>query len=144
MKKSPGCRVRVSVTMLPISPPRSPALTSPPTASATHPSVSLRSRSWDCPPVSPNSRPETPRVQRLPRHRHIVERQRRAAHLLILLVPLTRDQHDVAGLRVRHRIRDRVAPIDDGDDLDASLARFRDRKSTRLNSSHLVISYAVF
>src|SRR5260221_7209574 len=29
-------------------------------------------------------------------------------------------------------------------DLDLALAEFRDRKSTRLNSSHTVISYAVF
>src|SRR5256885_10459734 len=29
-------------------------------------------------------------------------------------------------------------------DLDSFISRFADRKSTRLNSSHLVISYAVF
>src|SRR5256885_13064404 len=33
---------------------------------------------------------------------------------------------------------------EEGDQLDHRLERDRDRKSTRLNSSHLVISYAVF
>src|SRR2546426_6938790 len=34
--------------------------------------------------------------------------------------------------------------VRDGDEADATGPHVRDRKSTRLNSSHLVISYAVF
>src|SRR2546426_3950029 len=46
---------------------------------------------------------------------------------------------DIVGAHVdQHRVRVRLAV--DGRDRDAGL----DRKSTRLNSSHLVISYAVF
>src|SRR2546426_5618270 len=37
-----------------------------------------------------------------------------------------------------------VLEIPDGVALDLEIARVQDRKSTRLNSSHLVISYAVF
>src|SRR3989454_12573803 len=49
-----------------------------------------------------------------------------------------------AVLRVEPRERSGVAPVG-GPVLRASVQRHqRDRKSTRLNSSHLVISYAVF
>src|SRR5256885_8734750 len=38
-----------------------------------------------------------------------------------------------------------VEPVPPADDeVDRTIAAMRDRKSTRLNSSHLVISYAVF
>src|SRR3989454_4457418 len=41
-------------------------------------------------------------------------------------------------------IAERVHPIADADEDEARALRLQDRKSTRLNSSHLVISYAVF
>src|SRR2546426_6355352 len=47
-----------------------------------------------------------------------------------------------AQLRARHRREDRVERGDGG--LPSGVSAGRDRKSTRLNSSHLVISYAVF
>src|SRR5256885_12067996 len=48
--------------------------------------------------------------------------------------------------RVRFRIAEPqgCAEIDRARDIGAGLAPHQDRKSTRLNSSHLVISYAVF
>src|SRR5688572_1790851 len=110
MKKSPGCNVRVSVTMLPISPARSPDRTSPPTASATQPRVSRRS--------SPNPRPEAPRHQRLARYRHVVKWQRHATDLLVLLVSLAGDQHDIACLRLGHGMKNRLPAIDNRHHLD--------------------------
>src|SRR2546426_4014884 len=53
---------------------------------------------------------------------------------------------DEAAVRVDHRrgvvVQSRRAPLEQGRDHDHP--RPPDRKSTRLNSSHLVISYAVF
>src|SRR5205807_7873096 len=48
---------------------------------------------------------------------------------------LFRSVHGLAEGGVRPRV---------GRDADREISRIRDRKSTRLNSSHLVISYAVF
>src|SRR6185503_15037755 len=124
MKKSSDLSVRVSVTMFPISPPGSPDRIRPPTVSATQPTVRRSS--------SPNPRPETPRFQRLPRDRHVVERQRHAADLLVLLVPLARNQHDVAGLGLRDGVQDRFAAIDDRCHLGAPLPRLRLRATAHL------------
>src|SRR5256885_4236256 len=54
-------------------------------------------------------------------------------------------EHDDLGLRV-HRTGELVAPAEPGGGgtAEALGALVGDRKSTRLNSSHLVISYAVF
>src|SRR5256885_6250292 len=54
--------------------------------------------------------------------------------------------HDVLA-QVRQELAGRAAradPVGDHATLHAALCRAKDRKSTRLNSSHLVISYAVF
>src|SRR5262245_15555966 len=56
----------------------------------------------------------------------------------ILAVTFTRK----AAAEMRHRIIERLKEASRTSDLDR--ARWRDRKSTRLNSSHLGISYAVF
>src|SRR5438067_5454645 len=51
--------------------------------------------------------------------------------------------HDALPISVRYRARRSAAPRREG--LDAvNTSRMRDRKSTRLNSSHVSISYAVF
>src|SRR5256885_4098443 len=42
------------------------------------------------------------------------------------------------------RLGERLAVLDDASDNNSATVRGEDRKSTRLNSSHLVISYAVF
>src|SRR5438552_4072589 len=61
----------------------------------------------------------------------------RSAHLLHgeLLVVVEGDHHLLALRETRDRLRDQI---------DALLGEQRDRKSTRLNSSHQIISYAVF
>src|SRR5205807_8632593 len=48
------------------------------------------------------------------------------------------------GLIARGVIPSCIAATQQGHDAVSDFAHFRDRKSTRLNSSHLVISYAVF
>src|SRR2546426_4165673 len=65
-------------------------------------------------------------------------------------------RHTAEPQRVAHAARDRrrwilvlmedivVVQLQDQRNLACKLRRTRDRKSTRLNSSHLVISYAVF
>ena len=70
-KKSPGCSTLVSMTRLPISPPGSPLLIWPRTASAVHSRVSRRS--------SPNPYLLASGLQRLSRNGNIVKRQRAAA-----------------------------------------------------------------
>ena len=65
--------------------PGSPDRSVPPTACATHPRVSPKL-------VHPDPRLQPPRLQRLPRHRHVVERQRPSADLLVLLVALAGDR----------------------------------------------------
>src|SRR5256885_12779088 len=55
-------------------------------------------------------------------------------------VDVERDARRDRGAQVR---QERAHPVDGVDDVGARLAE-QDRKSTRLNSSHLVISYAVF
>src|SRR5437588_2548606 len=57
---------------------------------------------------------------------------------------LFRSQHARAARGVLYRRAQRQADPRDAASRDVRLARARDRKSTRLNSSHTVISYAVF
>src|SRR2546426_3990246 len=76
--------------------------------------------------------------------------QPEASHGSVEAAPgLGKDHHRFAGLQQPHRLarRARISRLD----LDGKRAQTadeppeeRDRKSTRLNSSHLVISYAVF
>src|SRR4249920_1861352 len=54
-----------------------------------------------------------PARKSLTRHRDVVERQRAIADDLVFLVPLARDQHDVAGTGHLDGLGDRRAPIDD-------------------------------
>ena len=52
------------------------------------------------------------RRQRVPGHVHIVEWQYPAADLLVLLVPLAGDEHEIARSRLLHRPLDRGLTID--------------------------------
>src|SRR5256885_4324306 len=52
--------------------------------------------------------------------------------------------HDINGKYHGDRVPERIAEVMDGGYRALDRLRREDRKSTRLNSSHLVISYAVF
>src|SRR3989338_8638987 len=114
-KNPPGSSARVSIPMAWISMSGSPARIRPPTASATH-------RNVRCSP-SPNQQPVAPGRERLPRDRHIVERQQSSADFLVRLVPLAGDEQEIARRRVADRVQNRGATIDDRQHLDAALTR---------------------
>src|SRR3712207_6874572 len=52
--------------------------------------------------------------------------------------------HPLAEGEITHRLRQKRPQVEQFAQLVARLAKFGDRKSTRLNSSHANISYAVF
>src|SRR3712207_6885410 len=61
-------------------------------------------------------------------------------------LPISRADRLRRGLVARGGVEDRADPVERlrAERLPSRLQRFRDRKSTRLNSSHANISYAVF
>src|SRR5256885_8711034 len=69
------------------------------------------------------------------------------AQLLVRARVLRKDQHAPPAVDHHPLLGDQVHAVVDGVDqqhVELPVAGHRDRKSTRLNSSHLVISYAVF
>src|SRR5207244_12075730 len=84
-----------------------------------------------------------------PPHSFPTRRSSDLADLRLVAHPADRQPHELAPESTRDRLAERgladAGRPDEAQDLSGDLvAELRDRKSTRLNSSHQIISYAVF